>query len=133
MITAFQKSAFQNNAFQIDTGGVVASGVTTGGRGGVNPWPGRTSRQYDKWWKKEHARRQRLLEQQREAEKRVEALQVELRDVRDDLQASRDLEAIQRLLRKLERLQGLLTKQQAILDELEMEEVMMLYQVWSDD
>ena len=130
MSSAFQRSSFQNNSFQ-GTDAVAPAQTVGGGRGGVNPWPGRTERSWDKWWQKEHSRRQRLLEKRSEVEKQVEALQVDLRDVRRGLQEARDLDLIQRLLRRLHRLQALLDKQQGILDDLEMQEAMLVWELWS--
>jgi hypothetical protein len=105
--------------------------VGAGGRGGVNPWPGRAGRSWDKWWKKEHQKR---LQKKKEAvEKKVQELETQLRDIRDDLQEARTLEAIKRLIKRLERLEALLQAEQARLDDLEMQEVAMIWAAWSDD
>jgi hypothetical protein len=98
---------------------------TGGGRGGVNPWPGRSERSWDKWWKREHAKR--LEKKKRAAEKKVEKLQAKLKESRTDLTAARTIEAIQALLKELESIQTLLDKEQARLDDLELKEVAMLW------
>lgn len=102
----------------------------SGGRGGVNPWPGRKDRQWDKWWKKEHAKR--LEKKKQSAEKKVEKLEAKLKEARTDLQYARTLEAIKLLLAELERIKTLLDKEQARLDDLEMQEVAMLWAAWDD-
>lgn len=104
--------------------------VGSGGRGGVNPWPGRRKHSWDKWWKKEHQKR--LQKKKDSVEKKVEELEVQLRGTRDDLQQARTLEAIQRLLKRLERLQALLKAEQARLDDLEMQEVAMIWAAWDE-
>lgn len=124
-------------SFLNGAGGVVEPQPTgqdgvSGGGGGVANWPGRAERSWDKWWRKEDERLKRLKRKKAEAEKKVEALQKRVRGARDDLAEARELEAIQALLRDLERIQRLLDKQQAYLDELEMQEVAMVWAIWND-
>lgn len=103
---------------------------TGGGRGGVNPWPGRITRGWEKWWKKEHLKR--LKKEKEAAEKKVERLEKKVKSARDDLSLARTLKAIRELSAELERLRKLLDKEQARLDELEMQEVAMLWAAWDE-
>lgn len=111
----------------IDEPAGLSGGV--GGGGGVANWPGRAERSWDKWWKKEHAKR--LKKQKEAAEKKVEQLQKKVKEARGDLEEARDLEAIQGLYRLLDRIQKRLDKEQAILDDLEMQEVALVWALWN--
>lgn len=130
MAGIFNASIFNNAIF--NTGDQVAAAAEVGGGvGGVANWPGHQRRGWDKWWKKEHAKKLKALKEA--AEKKIEGLQKQVRKARDDLQEARALEAIQALTLELERIQKLLNEEQAILDDLEMQEVAMIWALWKKD
>lgn len=115
---AFFSGEFFNVATTTPTGG--------GGAGGVAKWPGRSSFTWEKWRRKEE---QRLQREKDAAEKRVARLQRQIQKARLQLTKQVDLEAIKRLMLEIEAIQTRLDRAQKALDELEMEEVMLIYAI----
>ena len=103
----------------------------TGGRGGVANWPGRTEYGWEKWRRKEDAKLKRLQEQKAKAEKKVVQLRKKVDSLKDQIELARAIEKLKALLADLEKAQELLEKQQAIVDDYEMQEVARVWAVWN--
>jgi PKD repeat protein len=100
-----------------------APAATGGGGGGVAKW-GRSEYGWEKWRRLED---KKLARKRAEAEKKVVRLEKQTKELRLEIQSNRDLEDLQRLMKKLEALQTRLEKAQAIVDEIEMDEVLLVW------
>jgi hypothetical protein len=126
MIGGFQVGPFQP-AYQQEGSPPTPTPQSTGlsgGGGGVSKWPGRKEFGWEKWRRLED---KKLAKKRAAAEKSVEKIEKQVQEKRLAIDTSRDLEAIQSLYKQLSALERRLEKARALRDELEMQEVLMVW------
>lgn len=101
---------------------------STGGRGGVAPWPSGYKYPYEKWWKKKKA--QDLKKLKEAAEKKIAELERKAEEARRRIELARTIEAIAKATEVMAKFEQTLQDERNNLAEIEMLEFAIVWAIY---